>query len=270
MTLKAFLLVIALAVLSLPVIGAETETKGHLVVVGGGAIPDEVLERAVALAGGKSASVAIFPQASELPETGAKAVEMWKKAGASHAAAIPLADPAAAIRMVSEATLIWFPGGDQNRLMQALRNTGVSEAIRRRFQAGATVGGTSAGAAVMSLLMITGDADLQSITAGATKTADGLGLWPEVIFDQHFLKRQRQNRLMSLVLDHPELVGIGIDEQTAAVVTGSRFEVVGHSSILVVDARKARLEKRQPGQLSAARGLEVHVLTAGMDFDLKK
>jgi cyanophycinase len=122
----------------------------------------------------------------------------------------------------------------------------------------------------MSKIMITGDADLQSITSGATKTAEGLGLWPEVIFDQHFLKRQRQNRLISLVLDHPALVGIGVDEQTAVVVTGSRFEVLGGSTVLVIDARKAKVEKRAGAQLSAARGLKMHILTAGMDFDLRK
>jgi cyanophycinase len=245
----ALLLFIALAVPARPTLAAGASSMGHLVVVGGGAIPDEVLARAVALAGGASASVAIFPQASELADTGKRSIEMWQKAGVARAVEVPLADPAAAIRMVDEATLIWFPGGDQNRLMQALRNTGVPEAIRRSYRAGATVGGTSAGAAVMSGIMITGDADLQSITSGATKTADGLGLWPEVIFDQHFLKRQRQNRLISLVLDHPSLVGVGIDEQTAVVVTGSRFEIIGRSSVLVVDARKAKIEKRAAAPL---------------------
>jgi cyanophycinase len=131
------------------------------------------------------------------------------------------------------------------------------------------VGGTSAGAAVMSSIMLTGDADLQSITVGATKTAPGLGLWPEVIVDQHHLKRQRQSRLISLVLEHPALVGVGIDERTAAIVSGSRFEVLGESSVLVIDARRAVLEPRTPGSLSAARGVTMHVLTSGMGMGLR-
>jgi cyanophycinase len=243
MLMKGTALILALILSAAPCFAVEAQSppKGHLLVVGGGTIPDEVIQRSVQLAGGQSASVAIFPQASELRDTGPNAVDAWKKAGAGRAAAVSLTDHAAAIRAVEEATLIWFPGGDQNRLMKAFAETGVPEAIRRRYREGATVGGTSAGAAVMSGIMITGDADLQSITAGATKTSEGLGLWPEVIFDQHFLKRQRQNRLMSLVLENPQRVGIGIDEQTAVLVSESRFEVIGRSSVVVIDARKAQV-----------------------------
>jgi cyanophycinase len=153
--------------------------------------------------------------------------------------------------------------------MKALEGTGVPDVIARRYRDGAVVGGTSAGAAVMSAIMLTGDADLQSITVGATKTAAGLGLWPEVIVDQHHLKRQRQSRLISLVLEHPTLVGVGIDERTAAIVSGSRFEVIGESSVLVIDARRARVEPRPAGALSAARDIAVHVLTAGMGMEIR-
>ena len=83
-------------------------------------------------------------------------------------------------------------------------------------------------------IMITGDADLKNVFAGAKTTRDGLGLWPDAIIDQHFLQRQRNNRLVSAVLDRPALVGVGIDESTAVVVRGSRFEVIGRSSVIVV------------------------------------
>jgi len=89
-----------------------------------------------------------------------------------------------------------------------------------------------------------------------------------VIVDQHHLKRQRQSRLISLVLERPDLVGVGIDERTAVVVSGRRFEVIGESSVLVIDARRAAIEPRAPGSLSAARDITVHVLTAGMGMDL--
>src|SRR5437773_2486153 len=84
----------------------------------------------------------------------------------------------------------------------------------------ALAGGTSAGAAVLAEAMFTGDADLTSLIAGATVTGKGLGLWSEALIDQHFLKRQRDNRLISAVMDHPAMIGVGIDEGTAVVVQG--------------------------------------------------
>jgi cyanophycinase len=265
----ALSLVLALGLLPCAVAAQPQATPtGHLVVVGGGGVPDVILKRALDLAGGPAAAIVVFPQASELAETGDVAVEMWQKAGATNVRWLPLTDAAAARQAVESAALVWFPGGDQAKLMKAFDGTGVPEVIARRYRDGAVVGGTSAGAAVMSTVMLTGDADLQSITVGATKTAPGLGLWPEVIVDQHHLKRQRQSRLISLVLEHPGLVGVGIDERTAAIVSGRRFEVIGESSVLVVDARRAAIEPRPPGSLSAARDITVHVLTAGMGMDI--
>src|SRR5512137_601120 len=238
-------LIVHLAVLMASLIAAAAPAaaqpvpKGHLVVVGGGGVPDVILKRAIELAGGPAAPIVVFPQASELADTGDVAVEMWKKAGATNVRWMPLTDAAAARQAVEGAAFVWFPGGDQAKLMKAFEGTGVPEVIARRYRDGAVAGGTSAGAAVMSAIMLTGDADLQSITVGATKTAPGLGLWPEVIVDQHHLKRQRQSRLISLVLEHPTLVGVGIDEKTAVILSsGRQAEVMGESTVLVVDARK--------------------------------
>jgi cyanophycinase len=222
----------------------------------------------VSAGGGPAGHVVIFPQASELAETGADAVKMWTEAGFSRAVVADSKDPETAIRLVREATFIWFPGGDQNRLMKAFENTGIPDAIRARYAEGALVGGTSAGAAVMSRVMITGEADLQSITAGKTETAPGLALFPQVIVDQHFLKRQRANRLISVVLDHPGLVGVGIDETTAIFVTGNAFEVLGKNSVVIIDARKAAVTAMPTGQLSSGRNLALTVLTAGMTYKL--
>jgi cyanophycinase len=259
----------AAAVLSAALAAQTTPPTGHLVVVGGGGVPDVILQKAITLAGGPSARVVVFPQASEEADTGDVAVAMWKKAGATDVRWLTLKDPTADRRAVESASLIWFPGGDQNNLMKAFAGTPIPDAIRARYLAGAVVGGTSAGAAVMSPIMLTGDADLQSITVGATKTAPGLGLWPGVIVDQHFLKRQRHSRSISAVMDHPDHVGIAIDERTAAIVSGTRFEVLGESSVVIFDARKATVEARKPGQLGAARGVVMHVLTNGMTFELK-
>jgi cyanophycinase len=248
---------------------AKPAPKGHLLIIGGNGTTDDIVKRAVEAARGAAGRVVIFPQASELPETGDNAVKMWTEAGVGKAVLADTKNPAEAIALVNQATFIWFPGGDQTRLMKALGGTGIPEAIRAQYARGALVGGTSAGAAVMSSVMITGDvADLQSITAAKTDTKPGIGLFPEAIVDQHFLKRQRMNRLISAVLDHPDLVGVGIDETTAIFVSGRRFEVLGKSSVIVVDARKAAVDKVPADHLATGRNLRLSVLTAGMTYSL--
>src|SRR5205814_5842641 len=142
--------------------------------------------------------------------------------------------------------------------------------IRARHAAGVVVGGTSAGAAILSAVMLTGDADLKSVSRGKTITAPGLGLWPDVIVDQHFLARQRGNRLISAVLDHPALVGVGIDESTAVVVRGTRIEAIGKSAVIVIDPRGAKVAAPDSGPVAAGTGLVFHVLRSGMTLDLAR
>ena len=242
---------------------------GALVIVGGGNTGPEIVSKALDLAGGRQAIVAVLPQSSAEPDAGNASVKMWRDAGARDAVKVSFADRAAAEAVLRRATLIWMPGGDQNRFMKAIDGTGLAGIIRERYQAGAIVGGTSAGAAVLSEAMITGDADLQSITAGKTVIAKGLGLWPEAIVDQHFLKRQRGNRLLSAVLDRRTLVGVGIDESTAVVVRGESFDVIGKSSVVVIDPRGAAIAPAIDGQPASGAGLRLSVLRAGESYSLK-
>ncbi|HEY3380797.1 MAG TPA: cyanophycinase [Vicinamibacterales bacterium] len=250
---------------------APVTPKGHLLIVGGAlGTTEDIFERAVRTAGGAAGMVVVLPQASELADTGQSNVQMWKKAGFGKAVSIDPKHSAAALAAIEQATFIWFPGGDQNRLTKAWAGTGIPAAIRARYVEGALVGGSSAGAAVMSTVMITGEADLQSITSGRTRLAPGFALWPGVLVDQHFLKRQRSNRLISAVLGHPDLVGVGIDEATAVFVSGREFEVLGKSSVVVVDARTAEVDQTGAGQLATGRNLKVSVLKAGMRFSLDR
>lgn len=239
--------------------------QGTLVVVGGGSMPEAIVRAAVDLAGGTKARVVVLPQASELPPS-EESLERWRKAGVQSAALIELGDPNKAVQAVRAADLIWIGGGDQNRFMKAIQGTGVGDAIRDRHRAGAVVGGTSAGAAVLSQVMITGDADLAAVKAGATKTSDGLALDTRVIFDQHFIARQRFNRLLSAVLDRPQLVGVGIDESTGVIVRGAKFEVVGVGQVMILDARHAH-PGAKGGPLSATN-VRLHLLKEGMSFQL--
>ena len=257
-----------LIVLVFLLVPALASASGSLVVVGGGGTGPEIVSKALALAGGRGAIVAVLPQSSALPDAGESSAKMWLEAGAKEAAVIAFTDAEAAAKL-RRATLIWMPGGDQNRFMKAIEGTGLADVIRERHRAGVTVGGTSAGAAVLADAMFTGDADLKSITAGATVTAAGLGLWPEALIDQHFLARQRDNRLISAVLDRPSLVGVGIDEGTAVFVKDGAFEVVGKSSVVVIDARTAKVDKAEPRTLATGRDLKVSVLKAGQTYSLK-
>ena len=259
-------LIVLVTVLVMPSLALAQ--AGALIVVGGGGTGPEIVSTALTLAGGKDAIVAVLPQSSAEPDAGRDSAKMWRDAGAREAAVLSFADPGAAAAL-RRATLIWMPGGDQNRFMKAIDGTGLADVIRERHRAGVTVGGTSAGAAVIADAMFTGDADLKSLTAGATVIAKGLGLWPEVLIDQHFLKRQRDNRLISAVLDRPSLVGVGIDEGTAVVVRQGSFDVIGKSSVVVIDAREAVVDKAAPGALVSARGVKMAVLHAGQSFSLR-
>ena len=131
-------------------------------------------------------------------------------------------------------------------------------AVKARSAAGVVFGGTSAGAAVMSARMITGDGDFTVIDGEKVGVRPGLGLVEGVIVDQHFVKRQRQNRLFGLVLKHPGERGVGIDEDTALLVTGGRYaEVVGRGPVVLVDAK-------------GSDRLEVTLLRAGQRTDLRQ
>jgi len=289
--MKRWLMMVAATGLLLGLVGSDGATAatqdssgrpGPLVVVGGGGTPDDVLAHAVELAGGPDARIVVLPQASTTEAAGDSSVRMFEAIGARNirnwrfvgspgteelAGDWPSVDETAAA--IRDADMIWFPGGGQVRLYRALAEAGLADLVRERHRAGVVVGGSSAGAAVMASVMITGDEyDLEAVTVGSTDVTEGLGLWPGALIDQHFLKRQRNNRLLAAVLDHPHLVGVGIDERTAVVVTGDRIEVMGESSVIVFDARDAVVSAAAAGTPAAATEIRSHVLTAGMSLDL--
>lgn len=245
------------------------QAPGAIVAVGGGGTTPAIVARTLELAGGKNAIVAVLPQASELPTAGDGSVKMWTDTGAKSVRIVSFDQRDTARAILKVATLLWMPGGSQSRFMEKIEGTGLAEIIVERHRAGAVVGGTSAGAAVLSAEMITGDADLKSLKSGTTVLKKGLGLLRDVIVDQHFLQRQRGNRLISGVLDHPTLVGVGIDEATAVIFQGSMMQVLGKSGVVVVDPRPAAREAFVAGQVVAATGMRLSVLREGMSYSLK-
>jgi cyanophycinase len=255
------LLLFALTLCQVTALGETDSPKGHLVIIGGGTTVASIRQRALQLSGGINARVLVIPHASGLADAGKSSVKMWQGEGVKSVSILDTKEPLSAVAAVRTADLIWFPGGDQKLLMAELKKLGVVEAIRERHRAGATIGGTSAGAAVMSTVMIAGNRSaVGKSEEQAPLVADGLGLWPEAIVDQHFLKRSRQPRLRATVLQHPRLLGVGIDEATAVVVTGREFEVIGTSKVVVMDARKSAS--------NSVQNIVETTLSAGAKFSL--
>ena len=240
---------------------------GALVAAGGGELGAEVYERGVALARerwpGREVDVVVLPQASQRVAAGTETAARWLAAGASSARVLRDLSGDDWRRGLEAAEVIWFTGGSQRRLMAALREGACLELVRARHRAGCVVGGTSAGAAVLSATMISGAPEPAPLHAGAMRALAGLGLWPEGIVDQHFRERGRFDRLLGAVLDQPRLLGVGISEGTAVVVDGHRLQVLGAGLVTLIDAREALVPAAEAARLQTARDVKVALLEAG-------
>ena len=238
---------------------------GPLVIVGGGGTPLAVRQHFVKLAGGNDVRIAVLPQASAREDRGESSVKMFSELGAK-VFIVKLENPEAARARLDEATAIWFPGGSQAALYDALKKADLVKYIRDRHADGLPIGGNSAGAAVMSAIMIPRMPEKPGLRAGNTPTTPGLGLAPGLIIDQHFIVRRRMNRLLSAVIDHPEHIGVGIGEATAIIVRGNHFTVMGKNSVVVINSRTAKRVRSGNGKLQSAAGVKLHVLKAGQEF----
>jgi cyanophycinase len=264
---------------------APAAAGGTLFIVGGGSQPRELVTQFVALAGGPGrARIAVVPMASEEAEAGGREkAEQLREFGADAFVfniSREEADVDSVVRRLDSVTGIWFGGGDQMRLAPILRGTAALRAMHERYRSGAVVGGTSAGAAIMSDSMITGnqfrpgedtsgyyDGGYRQIDRRTIEIVPGLGFLPSAIVDQHFVRRQRHNRLVSAVLERPALIGVGIDEGTAVQVDpDGRWTILGASAAVIYDARNAKITAPAASRLGAA-GVHFHLLPAGSTFD---
>jgi cyanophycinase len=260
------------------------QARGTLLIVGGGSQPEDLVTHFVTLAGGAGkARIAILPMASsEAAASGAEKEAQLDSLGADSFVINVTrahADDDSVVSALRGATGIWFPGGDQSLLTAALQGSAALREIRERFQAGAVVGGTSAGAAVMSDSMITGNqywpgvavavdsGSFSRIARHSIEVVPGFGFVHNAIVDQHFIRRQRENRLFSVVLERPTLLGVGIDEGTALEVTpDGLWTVMGRSSVIVLDARRSTVTTASAATLGAVN-IRVSVLPAGSRYD---
>lgn len=249
--------------------------KGSLFIIGGGDRSDALMKQMVNTANLKANDyIIVLPMASEVPDTGFKYISAQLKKQTNHLVKNfnfnkHDVNDKKWTDSLAGAKLIYILGGDQSRFMRAVLGNPVYTAIHKAYQSGATIAGTSAGAAVMSKYMITGTQLLDTVYKetfnklwdGNIEFAEGLGLLQHTIIDQHFLKRNRYNRLISALAAHPEMVGVGIDEGTAIIAHGDKATVAGDSQVIRIAAPK-NLQKTQKGLLKFNQA-EFGVFTAG-------
>jgi cyanophycinase len=216
------------ALLTLPVVAEK------LVIVGGGEHPPMAMRQFYEWAGQEQARMLYIPWATSEPEENLK--EVAKDFPVGTVLVMAPKDKAALLQELDKCTAVWFSGGDQIKVMKVLEDGEILQRLRQKYASGCVFGGTSAGCAIMSSRMITGEGDFTLLDGRAVEVKPGLGLLPErVIVDQHFLKRQRQNRLFGLVLMHPDSLGIGIDEDSALILEDQdKARVAGRSPLMMV------------------------------------
>jgi cyanophycinase len=276
---KTLYVILSYFLISIP---SFPQASGSLFIIGGGERPDYLMQKFADLSGGTSKRIVIIPMASEDPlGTAEYQSDEFKKLGCSNVDYIICSHEQAGsdsiLAKIDNAGGVFFSGGDQNNLTKILLNTKLLSKIKELYKNGSVIGGTSAGAAIMSKVMITGNELINkdttqsffSIIKGNVETAEGFGFIDNAIIDQHFAKRKRHNRLMSLVIENPELPGIGIDESTAVIVKNGEYEVFGESCAIVYDARGAKNIKTGKNGSLSADNIKMSIYVSGDKFNLK-
>jgi cyanophycinase len=264
----------------MPSIVPEGATRGWIIPIGGAENKENdrhILERFVACAGAREADIVVIPTASRLHETGPRYEKLFRDLGAARVAVMDFdtrrdCQEPGRLRRLEDASGIFFTGGNQLRLTTLLGGTPVAKLIRARNAKGVTVGGTSAGASILSEHMIAFGDEGSSVISGSVRLAPGLGLTNRFIIDQHFRQRDRLGRLLTALAYNPFAVGIGLDEDTAAFIgPDETVEVVGSGGVTIVDAADlsySSMDSVSEGQPVCMLGLRLHVLVAGATFNM--
>lgn len=259
---------------------AEGGERGWIVPIGGAENKEDnprILKRFLDLCGGSDAELVVIPTASQLADTGGRYEDIFGDLGASRVDVLDFdtrrdCHEQNRLDRIERASGIFFTGGNQLRLSTILGGTPAAKLIRERNASGITVGGTSAGASILSEHMIAFGKEGASPQADSVRLAPGLGLTNRFIIDQHFRQRDRLGRLVAALAYNPFAIGIGLDEDTAAFLgPDNTLEVEGSGAVTVVDAdgltfsSMAQISENKPVCLL---GLTVHILVAGATFNL--
>jgi cyanophycinase len=215
-------------------------SSGALVIVGGGMRDQAIVERFLNLAGGPDAPIVVIPTAGGAEEYDQywQGLLQFKAAGATNLTVLHTTDRAEAdtdefVQPIREARGVWFGGGRQWRLADSYLHTRVHQELWALLERGGVIGGSSAGATIQGSYLARGDTKTNTIMMGDHE--EGMGFLKNTAIDQHLLRRNRQFDLIEIVKARPDLLGIGLDENTAIVVRGDRFEVIGQSYVAVYD-----------------------------------
>jgi cyanophycinase len=255
--------------------------SGKLYIIGGGEKPEVIMNEIADLSGIRNSGyMYVLPMASSMPDSAIIwAGQDFGVAGITNVPGYNFkkgeTPPQAQLDSLRNAKLIFISGGDQSRFMDVVLNTPVMDAIHEAYRNGAVISGTSAGAAVMSKLMITGNQKLHpklenlfpTIEAGNVEIREGLGMLQNTIIDQHFVKRQRLNRLIAVSIENPGKLCVGIDESTAIIVEGVQATVTGIGQVVVISNSSDK--KKIHNGLLGAEGLEISVYLPGDKFKIE-
>ncbi|MGE0581632.1 MAG: cyanophycinase [Steroidobacteraceae bacterium] len=259
----------------------EGGTRGWIVPIGGAENKENdrrILTRFIEVSGGDAADIVVIPTASRLHETGPRYEQLFRELGAARVTVMDFdtrrdCHEGGRLERLGEASGVFFTGGNQLRLTTLLGGTPVAKVIRARNASGVTVGGTSAGASILSEHMIAFGDDGSSAISGSVRLAPGLGLTNRFVIDQHFRQRDRLGRLLTALAYNPFAVGIGLDEDTAAFIgPDNTLEVEGSGAVTVVDAAEVAftsMDLVDEGQPICMLGLKLHLLVAGASFNLQ-
>lgn len=260
---------------------ASNENQGKLLIIGGAEDKEgecKILREFLRCAGGTKAHIVIMTAATSLPgEVGDNYIRVFERLGAEDVRVVDTQTPEDAnnrdyLEAIEQATGVFFTGGDQARIISCLKDTKLDAAIHKRYAEGIIIGGTSAGAAMMpDMMIIEGDSETNP-RVDVVAMGPGMGFLPGVVIDQHFAQRGRLGRLVSALLLQPAVLGFGIDENTAILVSGDEFEVIGESAVTVIDESE-KLHDNIDGLLKdealAICGAKLHILPHGYRFNLK-
>jgi len=260
---------------------ASNENQGKLLIIGGAEDKEgdcKILREFLRCAGGTKAHIVIMTAATSLPgEVGDNYIRVFERLGAEDVRVLDTQTPEDAnnpeyLEAIEQATGIFFTGGEQARIITCLKDTKLDAAMHKRYSEGIIIGGTSAGAAMMpDMMIIEGDSETNP-RVEVVAMGPGMGFLPGVVIDQHFAQRGRLGRLVTALLLQPAVLGFGIDENTAILVSGDELEVIGESAVTVIDESEKlhdNIEGRLKDEGLAICGAKLHILPHGYRFNLK-
>ena len=262
--MKKLVVILLLALTASVSAAVHGPDKGRLVIVGGNMQDPAIVKRFIDLAGGPDAPIVIIPTAGEADDDYDQywsGLKQWRENGAKNLTLIhtrdrKVADSEAFVTPIRSARGVFFGGGRQWRLADAYLNTLTHKELAALLNRGGVIGGSSAGASILASFMVRGDTKSNEQMIGDHTV--GLGFLKNAAIDQHLLRRNRQFDMLEVIDKHPELLGIGLDEDTAIVVEGDEFNVIGRSYAVIYSNKP----------VAGATG-RFYFMGAGDRFDMK-